>query len=259
MQNNTFSTLFVGQNLIKLSAVDSTNNYLKKLTSNSEPLPEGTVIMAEHQFAGRGQLDNVWHAAPGKNLTFSLLLRPNFLAVEKQFALNMLVSVALSNVLLKYLPVGLSVKWPNDIYVGDKKIGGVLIENILVGSKIKQSIIGIGLNINQSDFADDLNDRITSISQILQQDVNLMVLLNEICTQIEQLYLKMKAGTGTTLQDLYVSKLYRLNKLAKYSAKGQIFEGTIEGISPEGLLRIKPLDGHIVEFGFKEVAFIQQQ
>ncbi|MNK38085.1 Bifunctional ligase/repressor BirA [compost metagenome] len=256
MQNNTFSTLFVGQNLIKLSAVDSTNNYLKKLTSNSEPVPEGTVIMAEHQFAGRGQLDNVWHAAPGKNLTFSLLLRPSFISVDKQFVLNMLISVALNNVLFKYLPVGLSVKWPNDIYVGDKKIGGILIENILVGSKIKQSIIGIGLNINQSVFANDLKERITSISQILQQDVNLMVLLNEICTQIEQLYLKMKSGAITTLQDLYVSKLYRLNKLEKYSAKGEVFEGTIEGISAQGLLRIKPFDGQVVEFGFKEVTFI---
>jgi len=189
LQNNTFSTLFVGQNLIKLSAVDSTNNYLKNLTSNSEPLPEGTVIMAEHQFAGRGQRDSVWHAEAGKNLTFSLLLRPGFISVEKQFVLNMLVSVALNNVLLKYLPVGLSIKWPNDIYVNDRKIGGVLIENVIVGSNIKQSIIGIGLNINQSVFDDDLKSKTISISQILQQDVNLMVLLNEICIQIEQLYL----------------------------------------------------------------------
>jgi len=256
LQNNTFSTLFVGQNLIKLSAVDSTNNYLKKLTSNSEPLPEGTVIMAEDQFAGRGQRDSVWYAEPGKNLTFSLLLRPSFIPVEKQFVLNMLISVALNDVLLKYLPRGLSVKWPNDIYVDDKKIGGVLIENIIVGSNIKQSIIGIGLNINQSVFGDDLKSKTISISQILQQDVNLMVLLNEICTQIEQQYLKLKAGKGNTLQDLYVNKLYRLNKLAKFSHNGEVFDGKIEGISNAGLLRIKPSNGEVVEFGFKEVAFI---
>jgi len=88
LQNNTFSTLFVGQNLIKLSTVDSTNSYLKKLASNSEPLPEGTVIMAEHQFAGRGQLDSVWQTESGKNLTFSLLLRPVFVAIEDQFLLK---------------------------------------------------------------------------------------------------------------------------------------------------------------------------
>jgi len=212
--------------------------------------------MAEHQFAGRGQRDSVWHAEAGKNLTFSLLLRPGFISVEKQFVLNMLVSVALNNVLLKYLPVGLSIKWPNDIYVNDRKIGGVLIENVIVGSNIKQSIIGIGLNINQSVFDDDLKSKTISISQILQQDVNLMVLLNEICIQIEQLYLKLKSGKRTSLQDMYVSKLYRLNKLAKYSCNAEVFEGMIEGISNTGLLRIKPLDGEVVEFGFKEVAFI---
>ncbi|RZL46006.1 MAG: biotin--[acetyl-CoA-carboxylase] ligase, partial [Pedobacter sp.] len=233
-----------------------TNNYLKNLTSNSEPLPDGTVIMAEHQFAGRGQRDSVWYAEPGKNLTFSLLLRPSFISVEKQFLLNMLVSVALNNVLLKYLPVGLSVKWPNDIYVNDKKIGGVLIENIIVGSNIKQSIIGIGININQSVFKDDLKDKSVSISQILQQDVNIMVVLNEICTQIEQLYLKLKAGKYNSLHDLYVNKLYRINKMAKFSHNGEVFDGKIEGVGPTGLLRIKPLNGEVVEFGFKEVAFI---
>ncbi len=256
MQNNTFSTLFIGQNLIKLSAVDSTNNYLKILSSNSEPLPEGTVIMAEHQFAGRGQQGSVWMAEPGKSLTFSLLLRPSFISAEQQFKLNMLVSVALNNVLLKYLPNGLTIKWPNDIYVDDRKIGGVLIENIVAGSNIKQSIIGIGLNVNQTFFDGEAQVRATSISQILQQDVNLMVLLSEICTQIEQLYLKLRSGKDTQLRDLYVSKLYRLNQLAKYSHKGEVFEGIMEGISEVGLLRIKPLNGKAVEFGFKEVAFV---
>lgn len=256
MQNNTFSTLFVGQNLIKLSAVDSTNNYLKNLLSNSEPLPEGTVIMADHQYAGRGQQGNVWKAEAGKSLTFSLLLRPNFLPVNKQFDLNMLVSVALNNVLLKYLPNNLSVKWPNDIYVDDQKIGGILIENVVAGSTIKQSIIGIGLNVNQKSFEADIQHRTTSISQILQQDVNLMVLLTEICTQIEQLYLKLKFGKSTQLKDLYVSKLYRLNKLANYSANGEVFEGMIEGITEVGLLKIKTHDGTTHEFGFKEVAFV---
>lgn len=256
MQNNTFSTLFVGQNLIKLSAVDSTNNYLKNLLSNSEPLPEGTVIMADHQYAGRGQQGNVWKAEAGKSLTFSLLLRPNFLLVQQQFDLNMLVSVALNNVLLKYLPLNLSVKWPNDIYIGDQKIGGILIENVVAGNTIKQSIIGIGLNVNQKKFDDDLNGRTTSISQILQQDVNLMVLLAELCTQVEQLYLKLRLGKSTQLKDLYVSKLYRLNRLARYSANGEVFEGMIEGISEFGLLKIRTCDGNTHEFGFKEVVFI---
>ncbi|WP_461486875.1 biotin--[acetyl-CoA-carboxylase] ligase [Pedobacter sp.] len=257
MQNNTFSTLFIGQNLIKLSSIDSTNNYLRNLTSsNSEPLPEGTVIMADHQFAGRGQRGNVWHAAPKKNLTFSVLLKPNFITAEHQFLINILVSVAINIVLAKYVPSGLSIKWPNDIYVNDKKIGGVLIENTIVGSNIKQSIIGIGLNINQSVFEDELKTSAVSISQILQQDVNLMVLLNEICVQLEQLYLKLRLGKEKTLQELYTSKLYRLNQIAKYNYKGKVFDGVLEGVSSTGLLRIKPLNDDVLEFGFKEVAFV---
>lgn len=256
MQNNTFSTLFVGQNLIKLSAVDSTNNYLKKLASNSEPLPEGTVIMADHQYAGRGMQGNVWMAEAGKSLTFSLLLRPTFISAEQQFELNMLVSVAINNVLSKYLSDDLSIKWPNDVYVGNRKIGGVLIENVITGSHLKQSIIGIGLNVNQVEFEAELAGRPVSLAQILQQDVNLFVLLSELCSQIEQLYLKMKFGKSTNLRELYVSRLYRLHKIATYSKNGELFEGVIEGISHTGLLKIKPLDGETQEFGFKEVAFI---
>lgn len=256
MQNNTFSTLFVGQNLIKLLSVDSTNNYLKKLTSNSEPLPEGTVILAEHQFAGRGQQENVWHAAPGKNLTFSIFLKPDFITPDKHFLLNVMVSVALNSVLAKYVYKYLSIKWPNDIYFGNKKIGGILIENAVMGSKIKHTIIGIGLNVNQLGFENELKQSATSLSQILQQDVDLSVLLNEICTQIEQAYLKLKQGKSTLLFEMYVKNLYRVNQKSKYSHNGEVFEGVLLGVNDLGLLRIKPLDGEILEFNFKEVAFL---
>ena len=161
MQNNTFSTLFVGQNLIKLSSVDSTNNFLKSLVSNSEPLPEGTVIMADDQYAGRGQQNNIWKAEPGKNLTFSVLLKPTFLPLSQQFLLNMVVSTAINNALSHFLSDGLSVKWPNDIYFRDQKIGGVLIENTIVGNDIKTAIIGIGINVNQQHFEAELTVKAT--------------------------------------------------------------------------------------------------
>lgn len=256
MQNNTFSTLFIGQNLIKLSSVDSTNNYLKKVASNSEPLPEGTVIMADNQFAGRGQQQNIWHAEAGKNLTFSIWLKPDCLLAGQHFVLNMLVCVALNNALAKYLPVDLTIKWPNDIYFKDHKIGGILIENAIMGNKIKNSIIGIGLNVNQRDFQHTMLGKAASIAQILQQDVNLMVLLNEICIQIEQLYLRVKTVGHDFLKELYTNKLYRLNQLAFYRDKDRVFEGKIEGISENGLLRIKPLDEECIEFSFKEVSFM---
>ncbi len=180
MQNNIFSGLFVGQNLITIKEVDSTNNFLKNLSSNSKPLPEGTVIMAESQFAGRGQQQNRWHTEPGKNLTFSILLNPVFLAATNQFDLTRVVSLGVFDALKPLLGENLKIKWPNDIYYDDKKLGGILIESVLQGSQLKQAIIGIGLNVNQQVFPEWVPNP-TSVKQILQQDYDLTLLLSQIC------------------------------------------------------------------------------
>lgn len=255
MQNNTFSTLFVGQNLIKLSAVDSTNNYLKNLMSKSEPLPEGTVIMADDQFAGKGQQQNTWYSEPKKNLTFSILLHPKFLPIDKQFLLNMAVSLGINKALSKYLGSDVCIKWPNDIYYQHKKLGGVLIENTIVGNVLKSAVVGIGVNINQQKFPSELKDKATSLRQILQEDVNLELILAEICSQIECMYLQLKAGKDTSIYDDYVSNLYRINKLASYRQNGEVFEGIIKGVSKTGLLSID-VNGELLTFNFKEVEFL---
>lgn len=255
MQNNTFSTLFVGQNLIRLLAVDSTNDFLKSLMSNSEPLPEGTVIMADEQFAGRGQQTNHWLAEPGKNLTFSLLLKPSFLAVDKQFLLNMAVSIAINKALTKFLPEGLKVKWPNDVYFGTQKIGGVLIENTIVGSKLKTSVIGIGINVNQAHFDEKLAAKASSLFQILQRNVNLLELLAEICKQIEYLYLQLRTGNYTGIRSVYIEMLYKMSKPSLYRQNGEVFEGVITGVSDLGLLQMDR-QGMKREFNFKEIEFL---
>jgi len=255
LQNNTFSTLFVGQNLINLLAVDSTNNFLKDLLSKSEPLPEGTVIMADDQFAGRGQQQNNWQAEPGKNLTFSILLKPSFLPLNRQFLLNMAISVGVNNALKRYLPVANYIKWPNDIYYEGKKLGGILIENSIVGQNIKNSVIGIGLNVNQPIFPHDLADKAISVHQILQQDVNLVELLAEICSQIERLYLQLKAGNYTYLEKCYVDKLYLINKPAAFSQNGEVFEGIIRGVTEIGLLKLEKAN-RIENYNFKEIEFL---
>jgi len=255
LQNNTFSTLFVGQNLIKLSAVDSTNNFLKNLVSKSEPLPEGTVIMADDQFAGRGQQESTWHAEPGKNLTISILLKPNFLPLSKQFLLNMAVSIAINNALVNYLGNDVCIKWPNDIYLLNKKLGGVLIENTIVGGAIKTAVIGIGINVNQQKFDDTILNKATSMKQILQEDVNLRQLLIEICSQIEYLYLRLKSGDYTFLRTAYVDKLYLLNKPSYFRKDGRVFEGIIKGVLDSGMLNVE-VDNEPVEFNFKEIEFL---
>ena len=255
MQNNTFSTLFVGQNLIRLSEVDSTNNFLKSKVSNSEPLPEGTVIMADHQFAGRGQQENTWFAAPGMNLTFSIYLCPSFLPISHQFMLNMAVSIGVRDALRSFLDPLLKVKWPNDLYYNNYKLGGILIENILSGVHYKASIIGIGVNVNQLVFDPVLLNKATSVGKILQRDVNLMKLLGELLSHIECQYLKLKSGDFRDLQKNYLTGLYKFNEKALYQYNGEAFEGVITNVAPGGLLVIR--SGETEKgYNFKEVEFL---
>ncbi|WP_131538200.1 biotin--[acetyl-CoA-carboxylase] ligase [Pedobacter nototheniae] len=255
MQNNTFSTLFVGQNLIKLKEVDSTNNYLKNLASNSEPLPEGTVIMADNQFAGRGQQESVWQTEPGKNISTSIYLRPSFLPINKQFYLNIAVSLAVSNALSQFIDEPIEVKWPNDIYYLGRKMGGILIENTLTGAFIKSSVIGIGLNINQQYFSSEITRRAVSLLQIIKKETPLEIILEKIFVYIEKYYLNLREGKYDFLQSNYLTRLYNFNIPAIYKQNGEVFEGIIKGVEDNGRLIMETEKG-ITIFNFKEIEFI---
>jgi len=255
LQNNIFSGLFVGQNFVTIKEVDSTNNFLKELVSNSKPLIEGTVIMAEKQYAGRGQQQNGWHAEAGKNLTFSLLLKPSFLPVTAQFDLVRAVSLGVFDALESFLGDKLKIKWPNDIYYADQKLGGMLIENMIQGGQIKNAIIGIGLNINQEKFPDNLPNAV-SVKQILQQDYDLKVLLSEICRHIEAYYLNLKAGKISFVRNAYLSRLYRLNEEKVYRSKDGEFTGVIKDVKDNGILVVKNNNGEELEFSLKEIEFV---
>ena len=256
MQNNIFSGLFVGQNLITIKEVDSTSNFLKDMLSNSKPLPEGTVIMAEGQYAGRGQQQNKWHSEPGKNLTFSLLLKPFFLPVTEQFDLTRAISLGVTNALAPLLGAKLKIKWPNDIYYDNKKLGGILIENLIQGSQIKNSVIGIGLNINQDVFPLQLPNPV-SVKQILHTDYDLKILLSEICKNIEAAYLNLKAGRVGLIREAYLERLYWLNEDKDFKANGLIFTGTIKDVKPNGLLTVN--NGEVeVEYNLKEIEFLNR-
>jgi BirA family biotin operon repressor/biotin-[acetyl-CoA-carboxylase] ligase len=254
LQNNTFSGLFIGRNLITLKEVDSTNTFLKDALSKSTPLLDGTVIMADKQFAGRGQSGNSWHSEAGKNLTFSILLNPGFLPIERQFDLNIAISLALNDFLNKYLAGKAFIKWPNDSYVDNKKIGGILIENIVHGNSIKHAIIGIGINVNQEEFSGDLRN-VTSLKQALHQDYNLMQLLGEICSFIEGRYLQLKAGNSDKLNDEYLRQLYLKDEWASFCFDKQIQSGKIHGITKIGQLIVETAEG-LRYFNNKEIEFI---
>jgi BirA family biotin operon repressor/biotin-[acetyl-CoA-carboxylase] ligase len=253
LQNNTFSALFIGQNLVKLSSVASTNNYLKDLVSNSGPLAEGTVIMADHQFAGKGQLQNVWESEAGKNLTISILLKPTFLTVGQQFELNKAVSLALLDVLSPLLGSEVSIKWPNDILVSGKKIAGILIENSVQGSRWKQAVVGIGLNVNQTQFSPNLT-RATSIKNVLQTEYNLNSLLADLCMAVERRYLQVRAQKFADLHRDYLQHLFKFGEQSKFRVANELIEAEIMGVSPTGLLELHTSKG-TQTVGFKEIAF----
>jgi BirA family biotin operon repressor/biotin-[acetyl-CoA-carboxylase] ligase len=254
LQNNTILTLFVGQSIVKLHEVDSTNTYLKNLLSNSKPLMEGTVIMAEHQFAGRGQKSNVWESEKGKNLTISIYLRPTFLAINDHFDLNKAISLGVTDCLNNILGDNCKIKWPNDIYLHDKKIGGILIENVIKGYNIKESVVGIGINVNQINFSTNL-DRVNSIAKVLHKDYNLDLLLSELCQNIESRYLQLKAGKKALLAVDYQARLFRLREVHQFEIGNTIIKGTITGVTATGKLSVQ-INNEVKELDLKEVKFI---
>ncbi len=254
MQNNTFSGLFVGKNVIALQQVDSTNNYLKNHLSKSEPLPEGTVIMAEEQFAGRGQFSNRWLSQPGKNLTFSLLLCPSFLNPDKQFLLNIAVSIAINDVLARIIGCNCKIKWPNDIFFGDNKLGGILIENILRGKEWKYAIIGIGINVNQTEFPESIKN-VTSLKLISSVSYDLSAILRELCQSIQERYIQLRENHFEQHYQEYISRLYRFGEQHRFKIKGSEKTGRITGVDEEGRLNLD-VNGEICRYGFKEIAYV---
>lgn len=234
--------------------IDSTNSFLKQLLSNSTPLPEGTVIMAEIQSSGRGQQQQVWHAEPGKNLTISILLKPFFLPVKKQFDLTCAISIAIVSVLEKILGKDVRIKWPNDIYFQDQKLGGVLIENTIQGAQIKNAVIGIGINVNQVCFPKIISNPV-SIKQILQQDYDLKTLLYQLCASIELYYSYLKAGHTDMISAEYLQKLYRVGELHRFEVNNEFILGVIAGVNPEGRLKIKS-DNALREYDIKQIKFL---
>ncbi len=254
MQSNTFSGFFVGQKIVVLPRVDSTNDYLKQQLAKVEPVPEGTVIMAEEQYAGRGQADNVWVADAGKNLTCSILLNPSFITPEKQFILNKAVSTGINDALYKIIGSDLKIKWPNDIYVKNKKIGGVLIENIISGYAIKHTIVGIGINVNQAHFPTDLKN-VTSMLQILHKNYSITELLKDFCKAIENRYVQARNGMMEQIDEAYLRNLYGLHEELTFDVGGNKVRGTIVGVTARGLLEVN-INGGRRSFANKEIAFV---
>lgn len=239
----------IGRKIIRLDSVDSTNNYIANLLKEGI-LENGTVILADEQYAGRGQRNAEWLVIPGENLTFSFFLGSVNLSVQNQFYLTCIVSISLVRLLNKF-GLNAKIKWPNDIYIDQKKIAGVLIENQLSSLTVKSSIVGIGLNINQIEFN---GISATSVlketgAQKLPMDVlySYIELFNSNWSQFSEHMLP-------EIKSVYLSNLFQLNELKKYEDEGGIFEGKITDVLDSGHL-IVDRAGIQKKYELKEISF----
>lgn len=243
------NTLFIGKQLVFVPECHSTNTLALEMASDA---PEGTVVITPNQTAGRGQRGSRWEAETGMNLTFSVILKPNFLRVEDQFLLNMVVSLAVRDVLMEktYQPV--HIKWPNDILVHGRKISGILIENQLQGGRFSVSVAGIGFNLNQRKFQ---SPNATSLVSVTGGTEAPEQTLHQLLSYLETRYLQLRNRAVDQLKTHYLEALYWRDERHRFRSSGGEFEGVIQGIDPWGRLEVDR-DGARAYFDIKEIQFI---
>ncbi|PWL37452.1 biotin--[acetyl-CoA-carboxylase] ligase [Flagellimonas aquimarina] len=240
--------------IIKLDATDSTNLYLKDLMQ-SNTLGDFTVIVAKNQLKGRGQMGTTWQSEKGKNLTFSVLKKFMSFQVVRQFNLNICISLAICDVLKELSIPDLKVKWPNDIMSGSSKICGILIENVLKGQLVQNSIIGIGLNVNQTNYGN--LEKVASLKSLTGMHFELEELLNKILERLKFYFIEIEEKSVVQLLPDYLELLFRKDKPSTFrNTEGQLFMGFIRNISPEGKLILELEDKVFKEYGLKEVSLL---
>lgn len=237
-------------NTLFLEETVSTNTYLKERLL-AETLDEGFTVCADFQTAGRGQRGNNWEANSGENLLFSMVLFPKQLFAEEQFMISEVVSLALKDVLSNYVS-DISIKWPNDIYWNNKKIAGILIEHAITGDRLDYSIIGVGLNVNQTTFESDAPNPVS-----LKQITGITYSLKAILTQIQEcLFDYYQEFEITYLHLLYKKSLFWQNGCHWFSDGKSSFMAQIEDIRPNGALCLKLNNASVRTFSFKEIKFL---
>jgi len=244
--------IFPDSQIIRIAQTASTNCYLKQL-SETENLTEGTIIVTDNQTQGRGVAGNAWESAPGENLTFSVILFPVSVNASGQFILSKVISLAVYDFLSEFVS-GVSVKWPNDVYVDDKKIAGILIENFVAGDNLTKTIAGIGVNINQKRFFSDAPNPV-SLRQITGKTYDLDSCLQLLHLKIYNRYCMMIENTDE-LNSGYIQHLYRFGTPSRFFADGDFFNAVITGVNQYGMLEMTTANGELKAFGFKEVGFV---
>ncbi len=248
------NTLFIGKVALRFGTLSSTNQYATDLLAKTEPA-EGTVIMADDQTRGRGQIGSSWDSRKGLNLLLSFILYPRFLTPSRQFRLSQAVALAVADTVARYLERAVKVKWPNDIYTGDRKLAGILIQNILGSGNIRASVTGIGLNVNQREFPAELPNP-TSLALETARDHDRDDLFRHLCLDLERRYLQLRAGKGDVLDSDYLDKMYGYGLWGDFSLPdGSKFRGRIAGVEPDGHLRVERKGGWEEHFRPKEIIY----
>ena len=238
---------------LHLDSTPSTNSYI---AANAATLTPPAMVMTREQTAGRGQRGNTWEAAPGENITASLLLVPEGVEARRQFSVSEAVALAVTDTLARY-GVSATVKWPNDIYVGDSKICGILIEHSLYGTQIRRTIAGIGLNVNQSLFLSDAPNPI-SMTQITghRYDIDEVARVLGDMVEARMAIVATPEGRRRTHGE-FMARLWRGRGVWPWRRPdGSVFEASIADIADTGMLTLRLVDGSEETFAFKEVAFI---
>jgi BirA family biotin operon repressor/biotin-[acetyl-CoA-carboxylase] ligase len=243
----------MNKNFIFLNEVDSTNNYANQLVV-TKAAEEGTVVLAQFQKSGKGQKGNTWESEAGKNLLASFILHPVFLKAADQFYISKIISLSIAEI-LQSKTKDITIKWPNDIYVGNRKIAGILIENSVLVPNIETAIAGIGLNLNQEIFVSDAPNPV-SLKQLTGKDYEIQQFADDLFVAVEKWYGKLQSCKFTEIDTVYHGSLFRMKEWAHYSADGKIFEAKIIGTGKFGQLQLEHRDGKITEHFFKEVEFV---
>lgn len=246
---------------IMLDSAASTSSYLAGIAADA---PHGTVVMAREQTAGRGQRGNSWEAEPGANITLSLLLRPAGLHPARQFVVSQVVSLAIVDMLSHFVAQPVSIKWPNDIYVDDRKICGILIENTITGTAIDRTIVGIGLNVNQMEFRSDAPNPV-SLRQLMPKmefDVEALAraMVEDIIERVDEALAADEPGQ-IALQEEYFGKLWRNEGWHPYhdNLRDVDMMARIDSVAPSGIITLTDRADNLPrEYAFKEVSFLAQ-
>lgn len=238
---------------INLDETDSTNNYLRQ---NKEKWSnESIVVTADFQTAGRGQATNQWEAERGQNLLFSILIHPHHIEACEQFFISEAIALSIQQGLARHTD-GVKIKWPNDIYIGEHKVCGILVENSVMGTTICDCIIGCGVNINQSEFHSDAPNPV-SLRQATGREWEREEVLSEILENFGHFYKMTETEEGRReLHAIYMAAMYRWGEQRRYADAQGEFEATIVDVEPAGMLIMLDSDGAKRRYAFKEVRFI---